>query len=80
MCMCCLDVGLATPGRALHYVTASVLLRLGFFGLLRPGELLKLRFGDIRLFSHGNRTMAVIAIPNPKNWRAFGMSQFSVVR
>ena len=33
ICMCCLDVGLANPGRALQYVTASVLLGIGFFGL-----------------------------------------------
>ena len=54
----------------------STLLRLGFHGLLRPGELLQLS-GRSLLVTDG---VLVVALKAPKNAKAFGANQFVVVR
>ena len=76
----CLDAALSDPRRALYCFSAAVLFRTGVIALHRPGELLNLRFGDIQFHTQNLKTVAVLAIPNPKNRRAFGQAQFAVVR
>ena len=78
--MCCLDAALSHPRRALYYFSAAALFRTGFIALLRPGELLNLRFGDIQFHTQNLKTVAILAIPYPRSRRAFGQAQFAVVR
>ena len=64
------------------WIVLSVLLELGFFCLLRPVELLRMRHSDISL--PGQFTLceqhAAIRITSPKNRRQFGDSQFVLLR
>ena len=63
-------------------LTFSVLVGLGFFGLLRPGELLALRREDISLqnqLTFGSPCVTV-CIRKPKNFRQLGHSQFAVIK
>lgn len=60
----------------------AALLGLGFFSLLRPGELLALTVGDISLpnsLSLGSSHL-VVRIKTPKNSRQMGLNQFSSVQ
>lgn len=64
------------------WLTFSTLLLVGFYALLRPGELLKLSAADITLpnsFSMGC-PFAVVRIRSPKNSRQMGSQQFAEVR
>ena len=59
----------------------SALVGLGYFALLRPGELLKLKGEDVDLpnqLTFGSPCVTV-RIQKPKNFRQLGHSQFSVV-
>ena len=60
----------------------SVLLEIGFFCMLRPGELMRLTHADIAL--PGSFVVceqhAAIRILSPKNRRQFGESQFVLVK
>jgi hypothetical protein len=67
------------PGR---WLAVAVLLRLGFFGLLRPTEIRTLRRKDLALPSDiclGTAGQLVIAITQPKTAKHFGKTQFVVV-
>jgi len=75
-----LSWGLEGGSRASMLITMFVLVRVGFFCLLRPGELVNLRVGDVRLPGAGAlTTSAVLAIRSPKNKRYFGQNQFVIV-
>ena len=58
-----------------------VLIRVGFFGMLRPGELLKLTAADVSISTNaaGDLT-AILALTSPKTRRFGGRSQFSLVQ
>ena len=60
----------------------AALVGLCFFGLLRPGELLKLTKRDIDLPNQltFGAPCVTIRIQKPKNYRQLGHSQFSVIR
>ena len=64
------------------WFTFSALLFVGFFGLLRPGELLSIAGRDVSL--PNSLTMgscfAVVKIARPKNARQMGVQQFIEVR
>lgn len=70
------------PKAAEKWWTFSVLIGLGFFGLLRPSELLSLCKKHIDLAN--SLTFAVpavtVAIERPKNFRQLGTTQFVSVR
>jgi hypothetical protein len=62
--------------------TFATLMMVGFFGLLRPGEIFNLRPGDINLansLSLGSG-FAVLRIARPKNARQMGVQQYVEVR
>ena len=57
-----------------------VLVRVGFHGLLRPGEIANLVAGDVRLpLSPANGEAAVIAIRSPKTRFHYGRKQFALI-
>lgn len=64
------------------WLTFSALLGLGFFGLLRPGELLSLRRRHIALANSLTfaRSAVTVAIEKPKNFRQLGSTQFVSVK
>ena len=57
-----------------------ILLRLGFYGLLRPTEIVNLRVRDVLIRSTSSYTVAVLVITSPKNRRALGNQQFATIR
>jgi len=65
------------------WFAVGVLAEVGFFGLLRPKELLGLRLEDVSfpevLLSLAER-YGIGRIDNPKNRRQFGRVQFAVIR
>ena len=66
--------------RAALLLPLAVLLLVGFEGLLRPGELVGLRRGDILLpRPHSLSKNVVIAIRSPKNRKYFGRQQFVTI-
>ena len=71
-----LSVALECKNLGRFILPLIVLVRLGFWCMLRPGEIVLLTVGDV-LF---HNDVAVIAIRNPKNKRFFGRSQFVVLR
>lgn len=66
------------PQLARHIIPLAVLVRLGFFGLLRPAELFRLRVRDVVLPSF-DVAAAVVAIHEPKTRQHMGRSQFATV-
>ena len=67
--------------RALHFA-ASVTLRCGFFGLMRPGELVRVLNSCIGLpnsFMLGGTKAAVIVVHRPKTRRYLGRRQFVLI-
>ena len=59
----------------------AILLRLGFYGLLRPGEACRLRVRDVVVQSTvQGQAQAVLALEHPKNRKTMGLQQFTVVR
>ena len=74
-----LDAHLAGTRSAL-LLPLAVLMRVGFFGLLRPAELLRLRVADIYVgaTSEGAPT-AVAILKAPKNKATMGMNQFATI-
>lgn len=83
--MICMSRKLAseTSGRASDlWFRFSTMLAIGFFGLLRPGEMFKLQRRHITLpnaVSLG-APFAVMLLEQPKNARQMGKQQFSVLR
>ena len=58
----------------------GVCLRLGFLGLLRPGEIFRLTFADVRLPLRGSVSCAITgALRDTKNRRFLGRSQFFMI-
>ena len=56
-----------------------VLLRTGFFGLLRTGEILSLRARDICFGTRDGKPVAIIAIGRPKTRHVHGRTQVSII-
>ena len=74
-------LGLRQHRTANAYLTMSVLLRLGFYGLLRPKEIVELKAGDVHLpRQYAADGALVIAIRDPKNRLAMGKNQFALVK
>ena len=67
------------PEEAHYWLPFGILVWTGWFGLLRPGEIIKLRCRDVVLPSviHSvlGETGAVLGIENPKNRRQMGKRQ-----
>ena len=57
---------------------AAVLIRMGFWGLLRPGEILALVVADHSLPLAGSGHLLVIAIAKPKKPRIYGPKPISI--
>jgi len=58
----------------------AVLIRLGFFGLLRPGEIGKLKRRDLKLGTLADgMQVAIVALIDPKNRAAMGRAQFTTI-
>jgi integrase len=84
--MVCLSriFGLSSKGRAAFtwFVFAN-LLELGYWGMLRPGELFNLKREHVALPSSGILSVeafTVLMIIKPKNKRSMGYKQFATVR
>lgn len=56
----------------------AILMRLGFYALLRPGEMQALRAGDLRFVWSAGVLLTLCAIRDSKNKGAFGRLQFSI--
>jgi len=77
----CLDMGLSRGRWSGHYIIMSVLLRVGFYGLLRAGEIYALRKRHIMVVTTTNGSKVVIlAVEDPKTKHVFGRSQFVLIR
>ena len=75
-----LSWGLDDASEASFLLTMAPLLKLAFFGLLRPGEALNLRARDVRVpRGPWDRMVAVLAIRSPKTRRFMGRAQYSVI-
>ena len=59
--------------------TAAVLVRVGFWGLMRPSECLNLLAGDFCFPAPGAGDPLVVAIVNPKNRAHMGRAQFGLI-
>jgi hypothetical protein len=58
----------------------AVLLRVGFFGLLRPGEIFKLQKKDVRIGQTSARSpVATLILRSPKNKASMGANQFVII-
>ena len=77
MCAVAIDMAGADPAQSLHWLGLAVLIRVGYYCLLRPAELVGLRRKDV-LFSAGH--CPILAIRNPKNRRFFGRAQFVLLQ
>ena len=76
----CLDLWFACSGPGL-LLPLAVLMRVGFFALLRPGEICALRCMDVLVKDAGTETaLAIVVVRRPKNRASLGRQQFSVVR
>ncbi len=64
-----------------RWLQFSVLISLGFFGLLRPGEIFNLRQKDITLPNHISLGLpsVTVGIEKPKNFRQLGCRQFTTI-
>lgn len=69
-------------GEKHKWLTFSTLIAVGFFGLLRPGELLNLKRRDIELANQVNLCLpcVTISLDKPKNFRQLGFKQFTTVK
>ena len=67
---------------ARRWLTLAVMVLTGFYGLLRPGELLNLRASDVvppNSMSLGS-AFSVVRIARPKNARQMGIQQYVEIR
>lgn len=76
----CLGQSFLDPLNAIYWISAGVMFRLAFAGLLRPIEMTNLRFSDIYFHDEAGVMSAVLRIANPKNALVMGLAQFTVVR
>ena len=60
-------------------IPGAVLLRVGYFGLLRPRELLAIRAKHVSFGEDGQQSIAIIAIMKPKTRKLFGKTQFAII-
>ena len=74
-----LDLGLQKGKRCHLFIIMSVLLRVGFYALLRPGEIFGLRRAHVQIVMADNKKVAIISIISPKTRRVFGRSQYVLV-
>lgn len=68
---------------AAEWWSMAILLEVGYYGLLRPGELFALTTKSIIVpgaWSHMSGPFAIAVILKPKNKRFMGHQQFSVIR
>ena len=73
----------ASAGEASLWLALGVIVRMGFHGLMRPGEILARSWTDISFVTPPLRSvLAIIAIGTPKTrrLRAAGRTQFTTVR
>ena len=75
-----LNSALEDRNKAHRFITAAILFRVGFMGLLRPGEMYALRAQDVRIVVAEGSKVAVLAIVNPKNKMFMGRAQFICIR
>jgi hypothetical protein len=76
-----LSWGLEAQEQSTYLICLAVLMRVAFYALLRPGELIALRVLDVRLPSPLEQTqVAVIAIATPKTRHHHGRVQFATLR
>ena len=77
-----LSWALEAPSLARFLIPFAVLIRVGFYSLLRPGELTSLLRNDIH-FSDGGAAESgrpvAMAIRDPKTWGYMGRSQFALL-
>ena len=62
------------------YLALAVLIRIGFYGLLRPSEMYNLRAGDVLVRNSPDGLIAVVVLREPKNRRSLGSQQFATLR
>ena len=74
-----LSWALEEPGKACWLLPLIVLMRVSFFGLLRPGEACRLVSHDVRFFGAESETKALLALRRPKTMLTYARSQFTVV-
>ena len=75
------DLGLGKTGGAAHWFSLAVLIKVGFFGVLRAGEVFQLRVGHVHFIKHVSLSpVAILAIVSPKTKAVFGRSQFVIVK
>lgn len=81
LCLKAWDMGLGGGSEVILWVCACVLLRVGFYGLLRSGELCALRRDCVSIVRlAGKAPLAIIAVIKPKTRAVYGRSQFVVIR
>lgn len=57
-----------------------VLWRIAFYGLLRPGEVMNLRRGDLKFSCLNGVWLLIVGIRDPKTRHIFGRDQFALVK
>jgi hypothetical protein len=76
-----LDCWLCGAGSSGLFLPMAILLRVAFFGLLRPGEVFGMKRMDVLLREvNPSESVAVLVIRRPKNRGSLGRRQFAVVR
>ena len=77
-----LEIGLGSLGDARYlFPLAGALLRMAFYGLLRPGELTGAFVGDLMFCEEpGEQLRVILAIRDPKTRTWMGRAQFSTIR
>eukprot|EP00973_Karenia_brevis_P058893 8199175-Karenia_brevis.AAC.1 len=74
-------MGFGTHRHRIWYIMFGILLRLGFYALLRPKETVMLRASDVTIhLSLEQAPVAVIVVRAPKNKFSMGFSQFALVK
>ncbi len=68
-----------SPHHAEKFIMAGFLVRLGFDGLMRPGEFLGLTYGDLCIPAKGSRAPFLLAVANPTNRTSMVRHQFRVI-
>ena len=73
-------LALAETAHACHWFVFAILIRVGFAGLLRPGELMKLTAADVRLpQSEWEPGVVILRLMEPKNKSCLGRYQFTSI-
>jgi len=65
---------------SLLFIQFALAVRLGFYAMLRPGELIRLRLCDLRLpHMDTSELVMVVALASPKNKAHMGRNQYATV-